>query len=163
MSAKFFSYTDSYAKTPFLAGLEVITSNKLDSAQFNIRLYSVNENGEPDQPLYTDNIIGIATKGVNLTTVDLSDRNIIFPPNGLFVVFEFLIISSNRYEFTLTQPPGKKVVAYMPAFGTIPQAENGSWIYSAGKWSKTKPNKGVMQEDYEGKFSDMAIRIMLTD
>jgi hypothetical protein len=163
IAAKYFPYQDDYSKTPYLAGFEIVTSSPLDSATFNIRLYSVNEKGEPDQPLYADNIMSVARKGINLTTVVLTDQ-IEFPVNGLFVAFEFLIIESNKYTFTIPGTVEKKETAYMPALGTIPTEEEGkSRIYNGGTWQKTKRNKGAPQEEYEGRFSDVAIRVVLTD
>lgn len=156
--AKYFSYRDGYSGTPYLAGFEIVTSSPLDSAQFNIRLYTVNEKGEPGQPLYADNIMAIAKKGINLTTVDLSDRTIEFPVNGLLVAFEFLVIDSNKYIFTIPGTVAKKETSYMPALGTVPTEVDGkSWIYNGGTWRKTQRNQGVPQEKYEGRYSDMAI------
>lgn len=164
MAAKYFPYQDSYSKTPYLAGFEIVTSSPLDSARFNIRLYSVNEKGEPDHPLYANNIIGIAKKGINLTTVELTTQAIEFPVNGLLVAFEFLIIDSNKYTFTIPGTVERKETAYLPALGTVPTEEEGkSWIYTGGTWQKTKRNKGAPQEEYENRFSDVAMRIVLTD
>ena len=164
IAAKYFSHQQAYSKTPYVSGFEIVTSSPLDSAWFNIRLYATNENGGPDQPICADNILAVARKGVNLTRVDLTDRTIEFPTTGLWVAVEFLIIDSNQYTFSIPGAVERKETAYMPALGTVPTEEEGkSWIYSGGTWQKIKRNKGAPQEAYEGKFSDVAVRIVLTD
>lgn len=164
IAAKYFPWQDGYSKTPYLSGFEIVTSSPLDSARFNIRLYTVNENGVPDQQFYADNIMATAKKGITLTTVDLTGRTIEFPVNGLLVAFEFLIIDSNQYTFVVPGTVEKREIAYMPALGTIPTKEEGkSWIYSSGVWEK-QGSKGMSREEaHEGWVSDLAIRVVLTD
>jgi hypothetical protein len=167
IAAKYFPYQDSYTKTPFVSALEIVTSSPRDSSSFNIRLYEMDENGEPGKPVYGENIIGFAKKGVTLTRVDLMDKNIEFPRAGLLVAFEFLIIERNKHTYIHTNHPDtvkQRTVVYTPAVGTVPIATEGtSWIYNAGSWRTTTINKRVQQEEYEGKYSDVAMRLTLVD
>lgn len=162
MAARYFPSDERYSKTPYLSGIEIITSSPRDSVSFNLRLYTMNEQGEPGHAAYSDNIIVTTRKGINLTAVDLSDRGILFPERGLLVAFEFLIIESNKYVFKV--PDQKEQTAYVPALGTFPvENEDSSWIYYQGSWQRTKRNQGVPQQAYDGRYSNVAIRITLSD
>ncbi len=140
MVAKFFAWKDDYKATPFLKKINILTDSKVKNASFNIRLYSVNEKGEPGVYLYDKNIIGNARKGKTITEVDLSNLDIQFPENGLFIAYEWLIIESNRNIQTYTnQGSNKKLeeVRYEPKIATFKgDKENNSWNYTKGSWKK---------------------------
>ena len=140
MVAKFFAWKDDYKATPFLKKINILTDSKVKNASFNIRLYSVNEKGEPGVYLYDKNIIGNARKGKTITEVDLSNLDIQFPENGLFIAYEWLIIESNRNIQTYTnQGSNKKLeeVRYEPKIATFKgDKENNSWSYTKGIWKK---------------------------
>ncbi len=148
----YFEYHDSYALTPFISRIRVLTSSNVKDAKFNVRLYGVNENGEPEGYIYDDNIIGIAKKGTKITEIDVSDLGIQFPETGFFLALEWFIIENNRYEFEITVEGSKDKrngFSYEPAFGTIPLDTRGNaWIYSHGKWAEAwKNNSDNMQTD----------------
>jgi len=90
--------------------------------------------------------MGIAKKGKKITEINLRNLNIEFPKKGFFIAVEWLIIESNKYEFTYTMKGNNrklKAISYQPNIGTIPTETNmNTWIFSGGKWQKIWKNNG---------------------
>jgi len=166
ITARYFPYDEIYSKTRFLEGIKILTNSDVKDAKFNVRLYDVNENGEPGNYIYDKNIIGIARKGKKVTEVDLSDLGIEFPRNGFFIAIEWFIIDENRYEYEYTMQGSKKKmkgVSYEPSVGTIPaETDENSWIYMQGQWKKVLKNKSPLDRS-KNKYSLLAIELTLTN
>ncbi|MCB0577089.1 MAG: carboxypeptidase-like regulatory domain-containing protein [Saprospiraceae bacterium] len=165
--ARYFEYKEAYSKTPFLSHIKVLTDSDVKDAKFNVRLYGMNEKGEPEGYIYVENIIGVAKKGNRITEIDISDLGIKFPENGFFIAFEWLIIESNKYEFESTMPGSKKkhnLITYEPSFGSVPSdAEANSWIFTHGKWTRTSKNNKAANNRYRNKYNLIAIELTLTN
>ncbi|TRX08436.1 hypothetical protein [Flavobacterium gawalongense] len=159
--ARYYPFEKEYQKTPFIKILTLLTESNLKNALFNIRLYSVGEDGEPKNYIYNENIFDRAKKGNNLTKVDISKLKIRFPEEGIFVAIEWLIIDENKYEFIsndLGQNKESKRISYEPNIGTIPVDEDKfSWIYRNGKWKK------ALIDTITKKYNLMAIELTLTN
>ena len=166
ITARYFPYDETYSKTRFLEGIKILTNSDVKDAKFNVRLYDINDNGEPGNFIYDKNIIGIARKGKKVTEVDLSDLGIKFPRNGFFIAIEWFIIDENRYEYDYTMQGSKKKmkgVSYEPSVGTIPaETDENSWIYMQGQWQKVWKNKSPLDR-YKNKYSLLAIELTLTN
>lgn len=182
IAARFFDYNEDYNQTPFLKKIRVFTKSELKESIFNIRLYSVGDDGKPFEYIYDKNILGVARKGKRITEVDISELNIKFPDKGVFVAVEWLIIDSNKYEYTYTmndfnvdtnkyeytQAKKKskeklKGIRYAPFFGTvISETDKNSWVYIQGKWIKIWKNTGL-SDYYKDKYNLPAIELTLTD
>jgi len=166
ITARFFKYNDKYGKTPFLKKIRILTKSDVKNSKFNIRLYSINENGEPENYIYDQNIIGIAKKGKKTTEIDISKLNIQFPEKGFFIAIEWLIIENNKYEYKYTMEGSRKKlegISYEPAIGTVPaETDENSWIFNQGKWRKVWKNVGTIKR-YKEKYSLMAIELTLTN
>ncbi len=138
--ARYFNYREYYNKTNYLNKISLLTNSDVKDSKFNIRLYTVNDNGEPGEYIYAENIIGIARKGKKLTEIDISDLNIEFPKKGFFIAVEWLIIESNKHEYEYTIIDSKKKlkgISYEPAIGTVPtESDENSWILNQGRWKK---------------------------
>ena len=164
--ARFFKYNDKYSNTPFLKKIRILTNSDVKDSKFNIRLYSVNENGEPENYIYDQNIVGIAKKGKKTTEIDISALNIEFPDNGFFIAIEWLIIENNKYEYKYTIEGSRKKlegISYEPAIGTVPaETDKNSWRYNQGKWRKVRKNVGTSKK-YKDKYSLIAIELTLTN
>ena len=167
IAARYFPYQENYSKTRHLDGIKLLTNSDVKDAKFNVRLYSVNENGEPDKYIYDKNIIGIASKGKNATEIDLSGLNIEFPKKGFFIALEWLIINDNRHEYNYTIQDSKKKlkgISYEPSIGTVPsETHENSWIYMKGKWRKVAKNNNVALDSPKDKYSLLAIELSLTN
>lgn len=166
IAARYFDYKESYNNTPFLKKIRLLTKSDVKDSKFNIRLYGVNENGEPENYIYDENIIGIAKKGKKITEIDISDLNIQFPEKGFFISIEWLIIESNKYEYTYTMKGSKKKllgISYEPSIGTIPsETDKNSWIFNQGKWRKVWKNNSSIKS-YKDKYGLLAIELILTN
>ncbi len=164
ISARFFNYKGKYNDTPFINKIRLLTKSNIKDSKFHIRIYSVNDLGEPEDYIYKQNIVGIAKKGKEITEIDISNLNIVFPKEGFFIGIEWLIIESNQYEFSYTMHDSKKKIkgiSYEPAIGTIPSStDENSWIFNQGKWQKIWGNKNGSSQE---KYSLMAIELILTD
>jgi hypothetical protein len=166
ISARFFKYNSNFDKTPFIKKIRVLTKSDVKGSKFNIRLYGVNENGEPKNYIYDKNIIGIAKKGKKTTEIDISKLNIEFPKNGFFIAIEWLIIEHNKYEYKYTMEGSRKKlygISYEPAIGTLPaETDENSWVFNQGKWRKVWKNVGT-SKNYNDKYSLLAIELTLTN
>lgn len=164
ITAKYFKYNDKYDNTPFLKKIRILTRSDVKDSKFNIRLYGKNENGEPENYIYDQNIIGIAKKGKKTTEIDISELNIEFPKNGFFIAIEWLIIEDNKYEYKYTMEGSRKKldgISYEPKIGTIPaDTDENSWIFNQGKWKKVWKNVGTSKK-FKEKYSLMAIELTL--
>lgn len=168
ISAKFFERKEEYEKAPYLKKFRILTNSDVKNSKFNIRLYGVNEKGEPDNYIYNENIIGIAKKGKKITEIDVSKLNIKFPEKGFFLAIEWLIIEENKYEYKYTMKGSRKKlksISYEPAIGIVPTETNkNSWRFNKGKWIKAScKNKNESMKRYRNKYSLLAIELTLTN
>jgi len=167
MVAKYFPYKKEYEDIPFFKTFKVLTGSRIKNTKFNIRLYTKSEDGKPDEYLYDKNIFATAKKGRKYTEIDVSKLNIQFPKGGFFIVMEWLIIESNKYEYTYTMKGSKKKykgVSYEPTFGTIPvDNPDNSWIFRKGKWEKVWKNHNKKLKFYKGKYNQIAIELILSN
>jgi hypothetical protein len=167
MVGKYFPYDETYAKTPYLGQIEVLTASDIKDVKFNIRLYTMTESGTPDKLIFNENILSTARKGTNLTTVDISDKLIEVPNSGVLVAIEFLIIESNRhiYQYTMVNQKEKlEGIRYEPKVGTIPtESGENSWQYNKGKWNRTTRATYLKLPEYKEKFTEPAIKLTLTN
>ena len=95
-------------KAYFNLGNYFYEHGQFENAKFNIRLYSIGENGEPKNPIYEKNIIGIVKKGTKNIELDLSELDIMFPKNGVFISYEWLIIPENEFKASFPIKDSKK-------------------------------------------------------
>ena len=167
ITARFFKYTEEYERTPFLEKIRILTRSDVKNSKFNIRLYGINEKGEPENYIYNENIIGIAKKGKRITEIDVSKLDIEFPEKGFFIAIEWLIIENNKYEFKYTMESSRKKfegISYEPGIGTVPaETDENSWTFRQGKWNKIWKNNGGSLKKYKDKYSLLAIELTLTN
>lgn len=167
IKARLFLFDSTYLETPFLKTIKFNIYSDVRNARFNIRLYSVGENGQPESPIYEKNIIGTVKKGTKNVILDLADLNIYFPENGLFISYEWLIIKKNELKMSFPIKNSKKRierVLYEPKVGLLPISENAKcWEYKNGKWKKTEKFKDNSPKPYIGNYGILAIELKLTD
>lgn len=161
IAAKHFKYNSEYSETPFISKIIIQTSSRVNNAKFNVRLLSSNEKGEPSEEIYSENLIAYAKRGKRAVKIDLSDKNIVFPENGLFVALEWLIIEENVFKYVYTMNGSKKKydgISYEPKFSVFrKQGESETWVYIGGKWFR----KGMTQNPNE--YLDLAIELTLSN
>ncbi len=165
--ANHFPHKETYNKTPFLKNIGILTISDVKNAKFNIRLYESTEGGEPGSLIYENNIIGNAKKGKNITEIDISNLNILFPQNGLFIAYEFLITESNKYEYVYTikdSSEKNKAIDYEPNVGTVPcDFKERMWSYKNGTWAQGDFKFLETKNENKGKFHQLAIQLTLSN
>jgi hypothetical protein len=161
--AKHFEYSKEYSNTPFVKSVGILVKSNIMQSKFNLRLIEANDDGTPGNDILSENIIIKAKLGKRVINIDLTDKYIIFPKNGIFVAVEWLMIDDNKMNITYTQVGEKKKhkgIRYEPMFGLL--TENGiagTWISFGGKWHNTSLNHGAK----DGKSSYLALELTLTD
>jgi carboxypeptidase-like protein len=165
--ARFFPFKAGYEQTPFLKKIRILTKSDVNEARFNIRFYSVDENGEPEDYIYAQNIYGLAKKRKKIVEIDVSEYNIRFPERGMFIAFEWLIIEQNKYEYIYYKTGSKKKykgISYEPSIGAVAvETDQNSWIFLRGKWQKIWRNSDIDSKRYGDKFSIAAIELTLSN
>ncbi len=166
IAARYFEHKEKYENTRYLKTISFLTRSDVKDSKFNVRLYAVNENGEPENYIYNKNILGIARKGKKLAKVDVSNLNIEFPKEGFFIAVEWLIIENNKYEHEYYREGSKEKlygVSYEPSVGTfLSETDQNSWIFSQGKWRKVWKKKGITEKDYDN-YNLLAIELILSN
>lgn len=99
--------------------------------------------------------------------MNISNLNIEFPKEGFFIAIEWLIIESNKHEYSYKmQGSEKKItgISYEPAIGIIPaETDENSWILKKGKWRKMHKNNSAFSKRYKDKYNLLAIELTLTN
>jgi hypothetical protein len=170
-AARYFEYKQEYEETPFLNKLRIVTKSHVKNAKFNIKLYRPDESGAPGEYLCDQNIFGFAKKLKQYTEIDLSDLNIVFPENGLFVSVEWLIIEENEYRYKVdyTDQNGvttmkKELINYEPRIGTLPaESDEFAWFILKGSWEYMGSKIYRFQEPYDQLGRAPAIELTLTN
>ena len=166
MVARQFKYKPQYDSTPFLEKISLVTKSEVKNARFNVRLYQLNEQGEPAEFLYDQNIYGIARKGKKLTEIDLSDLYLTFPKQGLLVAIEWLIIDENAHQYNYTLNGSKEVVtgtSFEPSVGTVTTSnQEDIWMYSGGRWIRP-PKNDFGDSKHTQKYGMIAMELTLSN
>jgi hypothetical protein len=150
--AKYFHFNEKFSELKFLKKISLITGiNK--KANFNIRLYSVDNEGKPFEYLTSENIIVTADKGINKTEIDISELNILFPKNGLFVAIEN-IESINSDEFKNTS-----LVLGLD----LNNKSQKTYLYYKGKWIENIDIEENSKNKLLNLFKAIMIELTLTD
>ena len=151
--ARFYEYKQEYENTPFVSQISLITNNaKKEKVTFRIRLVKAGPNGEPSENGLTEKIILESEEGVNKVVVDLKDRKLIFPENGLFVVVDRLNLKENKH---FNKRSNMDIL--QPAIGVErKEQEKNTWLGYGGKWILPKELK-----EYLGTNVNIAVNIKL--
>jgi hypothetical protein len=158
--ARHFNYKKKYEKTPFLKSIEVLTLSNKKNAIFNVRLYHLNENSEPGEYVFNENIIAKSKKRTKRVQIDLSKFDIMFPEKGFFIALEWLIIEKNAHKFEIKN---KKYKIYNPNFGIVLKKTNeDSWIYEKGKWNRVNHTQNLNGQTTE-LYELLAVELTLTN
>jgi len=176
MLARYIPYKPEYATTPYINKIRFPVEKYKKSFTFNLRLYSVKEDGSPGEPIYDDNILVTIPPGKKEISIDISMLNIKIPEEGLYIVIErFLIkqnISGTVYKELLDKnnkllPVEKREYLY-DLFGPVFTCEQtatdkGGWNYYKGKWNAGYHLQIVAPPEKAHIHGLIAAEITLTD
>lgn len=164
--AAYFKFKEEYRETAFLKNIRILTKSDVRNAKFMIRLYAVNDSGAPEGYIYNHPIAGIAEKGKRITEIDVSELNIEFPEQGVFIAIEWLITESNKHEYTVPKEGSRekyKKISYEPSIGVIFTAKDeNNWAYIKGKWHKWEKGS-YPRSKKEMTFHRLAIELILSN
>jgi hypothetical protein len=147
--ARFFEYQPKYRITPYIQQITFNTWSKVENAIYSVKLYEVNADGLPGKLINSKTIIGNAKKRMHKSTIDIEDRGIRFPKEGLFVAIDYINIESNRslkgtdYGFLYDDYKYE----YSPSIGLkySEKFEIYKFNYSKGKWYISEDFRAVLE------------------
>ena len=168
-NAKYFKYEAIYEQTKFVKKIKIKTRSKVNNAKFKIRIFSVNQEGFPDNDLLSEDIIVTVKKGKRNNVIDISNFKLVFPEEGLFIAYEVLKIESNKYIFEYTENENKKRIQktyFAPDFESNIVDEQNTYHYRSGKWIKLQRwhnNETGDLKKFNNKVFEPAINLILTN
>lgn len=170
MIARYFKYDTTINKTPYLKSLKILTKSRINNSLFKIRLYNSSENGVPDKEILNENIFANAIKGKSNTIIDLTNYNITFPEQGIFIVLESLIIKENKYEYDFypdikNRKIKERRISYEPSFcARFTSKDLGdTWTYRKGNWIQMSTISRPPGLPQPPKYNLLAIELTLTN
>ena len=167
MYGRFIPFAENISKTRYIKEIRFLTRSKIPTTIFNVRLLTLNKEGEPIEYYSEQNIIGQCKKGMNITAVDVKNLNIKFPESGLLVGVEWLVIERNKFvmEYREVEKNQKtKRTEYSPWFGGDYEIINNSWMKSTNpKWNKQMAYINDIPKGSKGKYHTLAVELLLTD
>lgn len=150
--SRYFTYEERFENTPFIDAVEIATRTDRDMP-FRIKFQDRNDDGTPGYFLHNKDIIVMAKNGNKVIRIQLSDLNLAFPKNGLFVTVEWLHIESNLEAFK----------SFGPYIGfTQESTDENSWEHKNSEWSTVKPYVGV-RKDFKNKYKRLAMGLKLSN
>lgn len=165
IDTKYFPYKTSYNKTKYIKQVSIYTDSRIEEAIIKIHFYEVAPNGSPGEELLDKDFVVSVKKGTRINRFDLTELNLKFPKNGLFVGFEKLMIESNKTEKTITNSNTNITQVqktYFPFVLYNYVERDFLYTFSGGKWNrKTKEN----DSDPSGKMmiNEPVITLILTN
>jgi hypothetical protein len=152
IDVKFFPYKNQYNRTKFIQKVSLLADCRLTEAKLKIHFYKIDNQGFPADELLQQEFIVTVKQGINNHYFDVSDLNIVFPKNGIFVGFEKLMIEKNKIEKTLKNYNSnslKTQISYAPfvLYNVIEKADN--FVFVEGKWNKIIPKNASKITVYE--------------
>jgi hypothetical protein len=168
-NAKLFNYKTAYEQTKFVKKIKITTRSKVNNAKFKIRIFSVNKEGYPENDLLNEDIIVTVKKGKKNNVIDISMFKLVFPKEGLFIVYEVLKIETNKYFFEYTNKDSKKThkkIYFAPDFEWNLVDEQNTYHFRNGKWIKLEKWQNDETGDlkkFNNKVIEPAINLILTN
>lgn len=165
IDTKFFPYFSTYKRTKYLKQVTIYTDSRIENAIIKIHFYNVDSNGFPSEELLDKDFVVTVKKGTRINRFDLTEFNLKFPKNGLFVGFEKLMIENNKTEKTITDLNTnitQTQKTYFPFVLYNYVEREFLYTFSGGKWNRqTKQN----DSDSSGKMmiNEPAINLILTN
>lgn len=165
IDVKFFPYEAAYKKTKFIKKVSILTDSRIDNATVKIHFYKADANGFPGEELLTKDYIVNIQKGVVRNGFDLTELNLKMPKSGLFIGFEKLLISKNKFEKTIVNSNTQKTsiqVIYYPLVLYNYVDRDYLFTFSGGKWNRQANDKN---QGASGKIKvyEPAINLVLTN
>jgi hypothetical protein len=134
MTAKYFSNNGNKEKYLSKAKFFGTASNK--NRLISVLVYSVGDDGKPDEILNTETLIYKLKKGTHVVEADLNSFNIEFPSSGIFIIIQHPLLEQNKnYDPKSTNP---NAFFYEPLISIDGTDEfTDSWYFQE-EWKRSK-------------------------
>ncbi|MDD5149151.1 MAG: carboxypeptidase-like regulatory domain-containing protein [Flavobacterium sp.] len=165
IDTKYFPYFPAYKKTKYIKQVSIYTDSRIENAIIKIHFYNVDSDGFPSEELLDKDCVVTVKKGTRTNRFDLTEFNLKFPKNGLFVGFEKLLVEKNKVEKTITDfntNITQTQKTYYPFVLYNYVERDFIYSFSGGKWNrKSKENNN----DSLGKMmiNEPVINLILTN
>jgi hypothetical protein len=169
LKGRYFAFKEEYKNSKFIRNIRIFTDSKVNNSKFKIRVLSVDINGFPDSDILNEDLIITVKKGKRENIINLQDYNLIFPENGIFVVFETLFLNENKItykSYNQFTKQNQQVSRYEPGLVCNLVDEENTYIFTSKGWYKfpKQPNnqKGSFTK-LNNKIFEPAITLTLTN
>lgn len=118
--------------------------NKLKIATFasnsnrivGVKIYSLDDNKQPNIVITDKIIISNIKKGSHITSIDLSNLSLSVPKTGFFISIQFLLLEQNKQHGTYN----KEWFYYEPSIGANMNSKGNEYFYLSenGSWKKNE-------------------------
>jgi hypothetical protein len=159
VDCRFFPFLPEYKKTPYIKYVTLQTDSKIEEASMKLNFYSVGADGLPDENLLKKDKIVYLKNGVFKHQFNVAEYNLVIPKNGMFVVFEKLMIEKNKLEKTTIDKntnTTKTERLYFPFVLYDYVARKDKFLFFGGKWTKEENEKKI-------NLYEPAINLVLTN
>lgn len=129
----------SHNPNTLIREVRILTESWTTPAYFRLRLLRADKSLRPTDDLLPDNLVIKVNQRNEWVKINLTDYQLFFPENGVFVGVELLLIPDNKREVMLPDS-SSSVTLYSPflKFSPARNPENTFWIYTAGKWKESQ-------------------------
>ena len=165
LKARYFPFNESFSETRLIKKVKIVTQSQIPNAKFKIRVLSVNSKGFPDADLIEEEIIVTVKKGRNENIINFEKYNLVFPDNGVFIVFETLFLDTNK-SYTRFANQKSKAITYEPGLSYNLVEEENSFVFTSKGWYKFPRQPRSQKGDfkiYDNKVFEPAINLTLTN
>lgn len=164
LKALYFPFYESYEESRFIKKIIVFTQSQIPNAKFKLRILSVNSSGFPGADLIEEIIVTVK-KGRNENVINFEKYNLVFPNNGVFIVFETLFLDTNK-SYTTNTNQKTKATLYEPGLIYNFVDDQNSFVFTATGWYKF-PRQPISEKGYfkiyNNKVFEPAINLILTN
>lgn len=127
--ARYFPYSEAYAKYPFIQKITLVTTSALKDVKFKVYLLNADENGYPTARALSDYHVMVSGKGKSEITIDFQNERILLPKSGFFVIVDRLNLEENKFSNKLAKD------ILQPAIGMENYEQPmQTWMTFGGRW-----------------------------
>ncbi|MFK7060685.1 carboxypeptidase-like regulatory domain-containing protein [Flavobacterium oreochromis] len=163
IDAIYFPYDSKVKKNRYLKKIGLFTESNIETASVKIHFYTVKPDGLPGEELLTKDLVVQVKQGSRKSYFDISDRNLVFPKEGLFVAVERLLIEKNKWIKNTTAIDGslKTQTIYFPLLFYNFVEKDFTYTYYGGTWYKEF--KKIIDPTSKSRVFEPAISLILTN
>ena len=152
-------FTAEDSEIKFIKNIIYYTNSEVEKGIFRVRIYSIGNDGIPNEDILSNEILVEVKKGKHKTIVDLLKYKIEIPNEGIIVAFESLLIDQNKYMQSGINIKTKKrteQLNYSPHIMYFYNNTFDSYTFRAGKWAH-------FTKEYYDKYKQIKVIIPAID